>query len=259
MGHDRLPAASSDARDEDNLPTTALGARCSEEMRRFLRQEPSTERCCLILFRRALADHDDDAWAALHTCYARLVRRWAARIVDPGDIDEIVSESFARLYVAIDAAKFAQFADLRHLLQYVKLCVRGAALDRQRAIARHAVEMPLEVDSDDDYGADRGATRVILAADNVEGEAIAKEERRQFWEAVRCHLHNSQEEAVVRLSFIEGLPPREICVREVTGCATVYDVYRVKRTVIERLRRSPRMHILAESMGHPLLMREGSR
>src|SRR5690348_9462936 len=67
MEHDRLPVASSDARNEDNLPTTALGARCSEEMHRFLRQEPSTERCCLILFRRALADHDDDAWAALHT------------------------------------------------------------------------------------------------------------------------------------------------------------------------------------------------
>ena len=52
---------------------------CSDETNKFLRQNVSNDRYCLELFRRAIVQRDDDAWACIYQQYAPLVLTWVTQ------------------------------------------------------------------------------------------------------------------------------------------------------------------------------------
>ena len=60
-----------------------------------------------------------------------------------------------------------------------------------------------------------------------------------LWGAVREALPDDTDRLVAQLSFIGALTPREIFARHRDRFETVNDVYRVKRNLMERLRRDP--------------------
>ena len=69
-----------------------------------------------------------------------------------------------------------------------------------------------------------------------------------MWGAIGQELQDEPERVVAFLSFTRDLKPAEIFRRHPALYESVADVYRVKRNVIERLRRSPRVRaFLAES------------
>jgi RNA polymerase sigma factor (sigma-70 family) len=217
-------------------------ARCAEETRRYLERKPYTDRYCYALFRRALVERDERAWDALYIRYAPLVRRWAARFSAGGEDEELVTAAFARFWLAIDAEGFAGLPDVRSLLTYLRLCVRSAALDRLRAAARTAPECPITAVTGDDVAPVR---RELVAADDVESATIDRLARQEFWDVVRRHLRDEREVCLIRLSYLEGLPPRDICRRAPEMFPSVHDVYRLKRTVLDRLRDSDVLRDLA--------------
>ena len=59
-----------------------------------------------------------------------------------------------------------------------------------------------------------------------------------MWEAIARELQNEAEETVVHLSFARDLKPAEIFERHPELFASVEDVYRIRRNVLDRLRRS---------------------
>jgi hypothetical protein len=61
----------------------------------------------------------------------------------------------------------------------------------------------------------------------------------QWWETVLRELHGESEQVVAFLSFARDLKPSEIFERHPRLYESVDDVYRIKRNLIERLRRSP--------------------
>src|SRR5260370_9394991 len=72
---------------ESLMPTSALNAmrvavcaeHCTRESSKYRNGEPFDERYGLELFRRAVMQHDQEAWEWLQQCYSELVLSWLRR------------------------------------------------------------------------------------------------------------------------------------------------------------------------------------
>jgi DNA-directed RNA polymerase specialized sigma24 family protein len=221
----------------DELVTADLIRRSIEEIRRFRSGEPSSDRFCLALLHRALVDRDEAAWEGVYVTLEPMVRIWARRIAtDADDVDSVLNMAFTRLWQALDAERFARFADLAQVLQYLKLCVRSATLDRRRADVQSALHESLDV------ALARERVPDPSEAHDATQRLVTRESQTELWAMLRAHLHGEREESLIRLAFFEGLPPREIsrCLPHLFP--TVDDVYRLRVTVFDRLRQSHDLH-----------------
>ena len=213
-----------------------LSTRCREETQRFLRAEPRDDRFCFTLFERAIAQRDHAAWEALMGQYRGIVLAYvgqhsAASLVRESD-EYWVNRAFQRFWIALSPDRFGRFPDLAALLKYLKMCVHSVLLDEVRA-RRAALVSSLEDVPDS-----------IPAPHDAEHSVIGKLAGQQLWQAIQRELQDEPERVVAYLSFARDLKPAEIFERYPTLYNGVADVYRVKRNVIERLRRSPEIRAL---------------
>jgi hypothetical protein len=74
---------------------------------------------------------------------------------------------------------------------------------------------------------------------NAEHSVVGKLAGEQLWQTIMRELQDEAEQVVVYLSFARDLKPAVIFERHPQLYDSVADVYRIKRNVIERLRRSP--------------------
>lgn len=177
------------------------------------------------LFRRAVVEGNQGAWEALCAQYQGLVRSWlrrhpAATLVDESD-DYLVNRTFERFWRGVGPARFATFRGLPALLSYLKLCAQSVVLDEARARAkRQAVQLEgwEQVDGFEEAIAEQAAAHAL-------------------WRAIRAAVRDESELLIARLSFIQGLKPREIRERYPERYADVAEVYRLKRNLLDRLRR----------------------
>jgi len=214
-----------------NPSVAELARRCREETLRFLRGEPRDDAFCFELFQRAVAEREHDAWEAIIAQYRGIVLAYvgqhsaAAMVHEPDDY--WVNRAFQRFWMAIGPERFAQFSDLPGLLKYLKLCVHSVLLDEVRA-RKVGTTGPLSEVSDQ-------AAALQDAEESVLGELSGQ----QLWQAITSELQSDAERVVALLSFARDLKPAEIFSRNPTLYASVADVYRIKRNILERLRRSP--------------------
>ena len=214
------------------LSILELARRCSEETSHFLKSGTSDGRYCLDLFRRAVVHHDDDAWACLYQQYAPLVLTWvnqyqsAAPIVAEEGAASLVNAAFAKFATAMTPAKMEGFDLIEAVLKYLKLCVRSVVTDALRSRQARPCEEPLEVDAHEQ------------ASDDPAEGVVAMLSVLDLWRAVLEELHSEEERVIVYLVCIHGLKPREITNLYCRLFPSVEDVYRIKRNVLERLRRN---------------------
>src|SRR3712207_4395084 len=111
-----------------NQPSESIGeltVRCRDESARYLRHESTTGASCHELFRRAICQSDQDAWAAILHQYRGAVLAWIRRHpAASGFEDESfwVNRTFDRFWSAIGPERFAMFGSLGQLLSYLKMC-----------------------------------------------------------------------------------------------------------------------------------------
>jgi hypothetical protein len=222
------------------LSFAELAHRCREETLRFLRAEPRDDSYCFELFERAIVNREDEAWASIVAQYRGIVLSYvaqhsiAATLREPDDY--WVNRAFQRFWSAVGPSRFAQFPDLAALLKYLKLCVHSVLMDEVRA-RRAGVLTSLE----------ELAESAAPAPDSAERSVVGKLAGAQLWEAVAKELHDEAERVVAYLSFASDLKPGEIFGRHPRLYADVDDVYRIKRNVVERLRRSPEVRAFLTS------------
>jgi DNA-directed RNA polymerase specialized sigma24 family protein len=216
-------------------PTTMsvadLARRCREETLRFLRAESRDDAFCFELFQRAVARRDHAAWEAIVGQYRGIVLAYvgqhsAAKLVPEHD-EYWVNRAFQRFWMAVTPDRFDRFPDLPALLKYLKMCVHSVLLDEIRA--RRAASITSLEDVPETMHEPRDA----------EGAVVGKLAAQQLWQAVNRALQDEPERVVAFLSFARELKPSEIFERHPTLYDSVADVYRIKRNVLERLRRSP--------------------
>jgi hypothetical protein len=214
------------------LSIAELARRCADETLRFVRGEPRDDIYCFEIFARAIVHREDQAWTAIMAQYRGIVLAYvgqhsaAAAVREP---DEFwVNRAFARFWGAVGPDRFAQFPDLPALLKYLKLCVHSVLMDELRA--RRAPSLSLDELPENTPGA-------AAAEQSLIGTLSGQE----LWSAVLGELQDEAERVIAILSFARGLKPSEIYDRNPRLYSDVADVYRIKRNIVERLRRSPRI------------------
>ncbi|HVA89666.1 MAG TPA: hypothetical protein VNL71_07470 [Chloroflexota bacterium] len=209
------------------LDIRELARSCQEETERYLRGETFREAFCFELFRRAIVERDDAAWAGVYAQYSSLARIWLKARMDE---DEGVNAAFERFWRALDATKFARFGSLAAILSYLKMCVQTTVLDHLRAQRQGATEVDL------------AEVQALQARDTVEGEVGGKLDAVDLWRRVRDTLRHDRERRVIYLSYAIGLTPREIHARHGGEFPHLEEIYRLKRGAIDRLRQAAALH-----------------
>ena len=217
--------AAPEARSSEGLAPVATDAGAASG-RRMLSPPGPGDVDTLALFRRAIVDGDQVAWTAICAGYGGLVRAWLHRhpalpLADES-ADYLVNRAFERFWLSVGPDRFGSFAGLPALLQYLKLCARSVLLDEARARTRQRA-----------CHAGPGGP-VPSIEDGVIGHIAASE----LWQAVSAEARDEAELLVATLSFVHGLKPRQIHQQCPDRFADVAEVYRIKRNLLDRLRRN---------------------
>lgn len=210
----------------DSMSVSRLAEHCIQEMSNHRRGNPSYERYALELFRRAMLQYDEYAWACLQQIFSNVLRGWmhyhpyreAAYRLDSEE--NYISLAFERFWQAAVHRQHLQFSSLASALQYLHASLNGAMLDTLRAYSRPR-EVPLPE-----------------PGDQSEPREEDQEESCELWEIIQRHLPRAREQRLAYLLFHCGLKPREVvrfCPREFSD---VQEVYRLRRNIMERLVRN---------------------
>jgi DNA-directed RNA polymerase specialized sigma24 family protein len=189
------------------------------------------------LFRRAIMEHDDEAWNTIYTRYRPLLLVWtrhrSARTAIGEHSDDIADRALARAWAALSPERFVQFPSLAALLAYLRSCVTAAVIDCARAQAsRERVFQRLEV------GMTHAPEHIVLD----------QFDRAELWRLVSKAPTTEQERTVLAESFVLDLPPRAIQARHPELFASITDVYSAKRNLLNRLQRNPDLKRLHQEM-----------
>jgi hypothetical protein len=223
----RLVAQSAGSAVACAMSLTDLAQRCTSEMNKYRRREPSDDQYCLEIFRRAVVQRENDAWAVLQRQFSENVRLWFGRhpsrqaALRLDGEQSYIDDALRRFWQAVSEQKLA-FHTLASVLSYLHLCLNCAIMDALRAYSRPKEE-PIP-----DYG------QVDMDEPSVE-ESYQESE---LWEIIEALLPGEKERRMAFLHFHCNLKPREI-IRYCPGEFSCEDeIYRLKRNIMERILRN---------------------
>ncbi len=217
------------------LSINNLARCCSEETNKFLKQSASNDRFCLEMFRRAIVKRDDDAWACIYQQYAPLVLTWvtqhqsATPLLGQDGSGPLVNAAFAKFSQALTPVKMANFDSLAAILKYLKMCVHSVVADEVRSRQARQYEETLELIEHEP------------ASDDPADDVVSNISAQGLWKVIQEELNGEDERVLIYLAYIQGMKPSEISSQHKRLFPTVDDVYRIKRNVLERLRRNRRL------------------
>ena len=194
-------------------------------MSTFLCGSPSNDEHVVELLRCALVRGDQEARVRVQLCLGEVVRGWFGRHPNREALCRLDSEEN---YVAVTFERFWQvtndqqieFSTIATALHYLRVSLNGAILDRMRASSG-----PKEVPSPQP-----GSPEEPLMEDVTPNAEV--------WELLRSMLLNVREQRLAYLLFHCGLGPREIvhsCSQEFSD---IYEIHRLRHTIMERLLRN---------------------
>jgi DNA-directed RNA polymerase specialized sigma24 family protein len=178
------------------------------------------------LFRRAIVQGDELAWAESVRRYRALLVYWASRSAAKASIgecgDDIADQAISRAWSALSTVCFDRFPNLAAILAYLRACVASAVIDCARD--QQAAERLIQVYEE----------RQVATPEQI---AIEQYERQALWQIVLSNVQNEQERVILIETFIYALPPRAILARYPQLFTSAHDIYNAKRNVFERLKR----------------------
>jgi RNA polymerase sigma factor (sigma-70 family) len=222
----------------EQLTINELARCCSEETNKFLKQSVSNDRFCLELFRRAIVARNDDAWASIYQQYAPLVLTWvtqhqsATPLLGQEGSAPLVNAAFAKFSQALTPAKMSNFDSLAAILKYLKMCVHSVVADEVRSRQARQYEETLD------------SIEHEPASDDPADDVVANISAQSLWQVIQEELNGEDERVLLYLAYVHGMKPGEISSQHSKLFPTVDDVYRIKRNVLERLRRNRRLQAL---------------
>jgi len=217
-----------------HLSLAVLAQEAYRESRSLLHSRLTENRYAWELFRRAIVEQDEQAWQYILTLYNHLVISWIhqcapALLLSREDAQSLANETFARFARSCGAQKFTSIASLPALMAYLKLCVRSTVLDELR---RQQVRNMYELKIDE-----------VVAEPRIEDPAEGVVERLDaegLWHLL-ASLTRRDECIILHCVYVQGLTPRDIQQRYADLFPSIEDVYRVKRNVLDRLKRSAQL------------------
>ena len=220
------------------LPLDSLVVCVQEEAAKFLRGQLSDERFCLELFSRAIAVRNEGAWACIYQQFAPLVLTWvnqhqsAMKLLAQDGCAPLVNAAFAKFSQAMIPAKMDNFDSLAAILKYLKMCVHSVIADEVRSRQARQYEETLELIEHEP------------ASDDPADDVVSNISAQGLWQVIQEELNGEHERILMYLAYGQGMKPGEISSQHTRLFPTVQDVYRIKRNVLERLRRNRRLQLL---------------
>jgi RNA polymerase sigma factor (sigma-70 family) len=205
-----------------------LAAHC-----RNIQPDASHEPFCFELFRRAIVEGCSLSWHYLHNQYYSLVRYWVSRRApsDSDTIDDLTQDAFAAFWRFYTPDKLARADGLGDILSYLKSCA-ASAVSQARRKAEHRV---LEAEWDEQ------TVDACVSTRSAEASALQQVAAQRLWTVVAACCNDERERLVARLIFRAGIKPRHVAEQFPDLFPDVSDVYRVKRNLLDRLRRNPNL------------------
>ncbi len=124
------------------MSVSMLAERCIDEMSKYRRGEAHTERYCIELFRRALAQRDAPAWEVMQERFHETMLRWMCGhpmrdIACRFDSEEnYVAQAFARFWLATTGNQQVEFQSVGAVLRYLRMSLHSVILDALRVYSR---------------------------------------------------------------------------------------------------------------------------
>jgi DNA-directed RNA polymerase specialized sigma24 family protein len=143
-----------------------------------------------------------------------------------------VNAAFAKFAQALTPEKMGNFDSLAAILKYLKMCVHSVVADEVRSRKAQQFEDTLDMITQEP------------ASDDPAEHVVSHIAAQDLWQIIEEELHGEEERIVVYQAYVQGMKPSEICAQHRQYFPTVDDVYRIKRNVLERLRRSRRLQML---------------
>jgi hypothetical protein len=219
-----------DARNLRLFDVDRLADECADHTTKFFKRATYDPGYCYELFRRAIVGHNSYAWDKIHRQYRPLVVKWVMNhtgLPATGEeVDYFVNGAFEKMWTAVDAVKFKQFSNLAEVLRYFKMCANSVIVDYRRVNPIDAVDLE--------------PFPPLLRQDlpSIEEQITDQFERQELWETVAASTHNEKDAIVLEWSFVYDLKPSAIYAENSDRFESLDEVYRVKRNVLNRLRRN---------------------
>jgi DNA-directed RNA polymerase specialized sigma24 family protein len=212
------------------LTLSGLRHRCAVESDRFFNRQEHDPRYCFELFRRAINEHNEQAWHFIYEQYRPLVAGWVKRhslfSTTEEETQYFVNRAFEKMWAAITPAKFDTFPNLKSVLSYLQMCVHSTLVDYSRSS-----EQTVLIDEE------ALARTPDAGTSNVERRVARQVEREALWRWLNERLNNDKERRVIYGTFVLAMKPRELYAEFQQEFDSVNEVYRVKENVMARLRR----------------------
>jgi hypothetical protein len=221
----------------DHELTHQLGVRCQRDQRSRL----SNSEACTQLFRLALVSQNQSAWTIICNEFRTMVYAWVYTYSSFHNTDEdasyFVNEAFARLWqFGSPLAQKGQFNHLSEYLQYLKRCVWSAIEDYQRKQQKDALRQRSYPD--------RQVWERLAQPQTDEQTAEIDELAKFVWQLTQ---HDPLEKIVAEETWFYDLPPRTIQERHPEQFKTVTEVNQIKRNILRRLQRHPKVQAMLNS------------
>ncbi|HXZ04860.1 MAG TPA: hypothetical protein VEH81_08505 [Ktedonobacteraceae bacterium] len=220
------PAAKSSETLCNALSVAQLAEKCLKEIDNFHRGDPFTDVYGIELLRRATVSGDPEAWSCMQYCFSGLVLGWLRRhpyreaACRLDNEENYVAQTFERFWQATTVTQKVVFNTLAAALRYLHLSLNAAILDSLRANARtREVSLPEPGEPGEPYIED------VTSSCEV-------------WEVIQSMLPDKREQRLAYLLFYCGLKAREIVRYLPQEWSDVHEIYRLRRSITERLLRN---------------------
>jgi hypothetical protein len=180
------------------------------------------ETYCIELLRRVTLHSDQDAWKIVQDLLSVTVRGWISQHPRREEAcsleseESFVAEAFARFYVLIIHQQ-VEFSQLSTALQYLKLSLNSAILNRLRAFSRPPANSMLAP----------GDISEQVVAESIDTVIVLKILQETF--------PNAREQRLAYLLFHCGLSPKKIVNTYPQEFQDVQEISRLRHTFFERL------------------------
>jgi DNA-directed RNA polymerase specialized sigma24 family protein len=214
------------------LELEELRKMCAGETEHFFRHLEYDARYCYEIFRRAIVDHDQQAWECVYSQYQPLVRSWIhrhnlSRILNE-ETQFLVNRAFERMWAGVTPQKFANFPDLKSILRYLQMCVNTVLVDTARSRTQASL-----VDEDISSLPVPSSTNRRSMEDTV----LRKTQAERLWSLLDERCKDSKERCILMGMLVNALKARELYVEYPHLFQDVQEVYRVKENLMARLQR----------------------
>jgi hypothetical protein len=208
------------------LDVSQLAAQCQKEIENYRRGEPYTDVYGVELLRRATVQGNQDAWAWIQHCFSGMALGWLSRHPNKEaacrleNVENYIDQAFERFWQATTLNRKVEFKTLAAALRYLHLCLNAAILDTLRSYAR--------------------MREVSLPEPGEPGEPYIEEvsSSSEVWEVLQTMLPDKREQRLAYLLFHCGLKAREIVRFLPQEWSDIREIYRLRRSITERLLRN---------------------